>query len=75
MARLRRSVLKSERELEMLRGALEHAEGEDFPADEYERVQGRFESVHDWLNAEEMRLRAKLLRAGGLEPGRIGRSP
>lgn len=74
VGRLRRAVEKARRELGVLRGALERAEGGDFPGDEYEEAGRHLDAVGDWLNQEETRLRAKVLQAGGLEPGRVRRS-
>lgn len=71
---MRRSLEKARRELGVLRGALERAEAGDFPGDEYENAGGHLDAVADWLNQEEARLRAKVLQAGGLEPGRVRRS-
>lgn len=71
--RLRRAVEKAERELEELSGALRHAEGEDFPADEYDRVADALGAVHDFCDEEGRRLQEKILHAGGLEPGRTRR--
>lgn len=73
LGRLRRSVEKAGRELGVLRGALERAEADDFPADEYEGASRRLDALGEWLNHEEARLRAKVLQAGGLEPGRVRR--
>lgn len=72
--RLRRSVEKALRELESLQGALRHAEGQDFPREDYDGARERLEVTLDFLEEEGRRLEAKILRAGGLEPGRIRRS-
>ena len=74
LARLRRAVDKSQKELESLVGAIRFAEGEDFPAGEYEEIRGRLQAVADFLDEEGQRLEAKILQAGGLEPGRTRRS-
>lgn len=71
---MRRSLEKARRELGVLRGTLERAEADDFPGDEYEDAGRRLDAVTEWLNQEEARLRAKVLQAGGLEPGRVRRS-
>lgn len=73
MNRLRRAAEKAERELESLRGALRHAEGEDFPADRYEALERHVSAVVDFTDEEGERLREKVLHAGGLEPGRVRR--
>lgn len=65
---------KARRELRALRGALEQAEGDDFPADDYRECDERLATVAEWVGQEEARLRAKVLHAGGLEPGRVRRS-
>ena len=74
LARLRRAVEKSQRELESLVGAIRMAEGEDFPAEEYAEAEGRLRTLSDFLEEEGQRLEAKILQAGGLEPGRTRRS-
>lgn len=72
--RLRRALEKGVRELDALEGAIRHAEGDDFPAAEYEAVRNRLSTVLDFLEEEGQRLEAKILETGGLEPGRIRRS-
>lgn len=74
LARLRRAVEKSVRELEILSGAIRHAEGEDFPFDLYEEARGRLDAILDFLEEEGRRLEEKILQTGGLEPGRVRRS-
>ena len=71
--RLRRAVEKAERELEALMGALQHAEGADFPAHRYEEIARALVSAWDFTDEEGERLREKILHAGGLEPGRVRR--
>jgi hypothetical protein len=72
--RLRRSVEKGVRELDALEGSIRHAEGEDFPVEEYEAVRHQLGAILDFLEEEGLRLEAKILEAGGLEPGRVRRS-
>ncbi len=72
--RLRRSMEKGSRELDALEGAIRHAEGEDFPAAEYEITRGKLQEIVDFLEEEGARLEAKVLERGGLEAGRIRRS-
>lgn len=72
--RLRRAVEKSRREMEALVGAIRTAEGDDFPAEEYEEAEARIRETLEFLDQEGRRLQAKILQAGGLEPGRIRRS-
>ena len=71
--RLRRAVEKSRREVEALRGALSHAEGDDFPEAEYEDAMNNLKEIEDFLDREAARLQEKILSFGGLEPGRISR--
>ena len=71
--RLRRAVEKSRREMDALRGAISHAEGDDFPSDEYERAMGSLAQIEDFLETESERLQEKILSQGGLEPGRVRR--
>lgn len=73
LARLKRATEKAERELDALRGALAHAEGDDFPADVYEEVSSALRRVSDFTEEEGTRLQEKILHAGGLEPGRVRR--
>jgi hypothetical protein len=72
--RLRRAVEKADQELDSLEGALRHAEGSDFPVPAYEEARAGLRAVLDFLEEEAQRLEEKILRAGGLEPGRIRRS-
>jgi hypothetical protein len=74
LARLRRAVEKSRRELEALSGAIRHAEGDDFPREAYDEVRNRLREISDFTEEEGRRLEAKVLQSGGLEPGRIRRS-
>jgi len=72
--RLRRSLEKSSREMDTLQAAIRHAEGDDFPADEYDEARAGVERLLGFLGLEERRLREKVLAAGGLEPGRVRRA-
>ena len=74
LARLRRAVEKSQKELESLVGAIRMAEGDDFPTEEYAEAEGHLRTLSDFLEEEGQRLEAKILQAGGLEPGRTRRS-
>lgn len=74
LVRLQRSLEKTRRELTALRGALETAEGGDFPTDQYEECDRHLCEVGSWANIEGRRLQSKILAAGGLEPGRVRRS-
>ena len=71
--RLRRAVEKSRREVEALRGALCHAEGDDFPEAEYEDAMNHLMEIESFLDREAARLEEKILAFGGLEPGRVRR--
>ena len=73
LARLRRAVAKAERELSAVAGALRSVEGVDFPSDEYGDAHEALARVTALADAEGARLQAKILEAGGLEPGRIRR--
>ena len=72
--RLRRAAEKGLRELDALEGAIRHAEGEDFPVEDYELVRQQMSAMMDFLEEEARRLEAKILETGGLEPGRIRRT-
>jgi hypothetical protein len=72
--RLRRAVEKAIREMDALEGAIRHAEGEDFPEEEYLGTRERLEAVLNFLDEEGSRLESKILETGGLEPGRVRRS-
>ncbi|MDX1645692.1 MAG: hypothetical protein R3304_01010 [Longimicrobiales bacterium] len=74
LARLRRALEKSRRELDALEGALARAEGDDFPRREYERVRAALEGALGFTEEEAQRLQEKILHTGGLEPGRIRRT-
>ena len=52
LARLRRALEKSRRELEALSGAIRHAEGDDFPAEAYGEARDRLREILDF--AEEL---------------------
>lgn len=73
LSRLSRAAEKAERELDALEGALKHAEGNDFPVDEYAEVRGALRRLQDFADEEAQRLQDKVLHAGGLEPGRVRR--
>lgn len=73
LARLRRALEKSDRELRSLEGALSHAEGSDFPDDVYAEAAGAIRRALQFTEEEGARLQEKILHAGGLEPGRVRR--
>lgn len=72
--RLRRAVEKARRELDGVRGALAHAEGADFPAEEFAAAGERLAALETFVDEQAERLEEKILHAGGLEPGRVRRS-
>ena len=72
--RLRRAVEKVAHELEFVAGTLRHAEGADFPADDFAAVQSRLADIQTFITDQAERLEDKVLHAGGLEPGRVRRS-
>jgi hypothetical protein len=74
LARLRRAIEKGQRELDALSGAIRRAEGNDFPGQDYDQARNRMNDILEFLDEEGRRLQAKVLQAGGLEPGRIRRS-
>ncbi len=73
--RLRRAAEKAVREMEKLEGSLRHAEGDDFPTESYDHARDRLAAVVEFVDDEARRLQEKILHAGGLEPGRVRRSP
>ena len=72
--RLRRRVEQARREVRALEGALERAEGEDFPRDAYGDLRDRISEVLAFVEEEARRLEEKILESGGLEAGRVRRS-
>ena len=72
--RFQRSLEKARRELDGLEGALREAEGEDFPAADYAQARQWLEGSEGFAQDESQRLQEKVLRAGGLEPGRVRRT-
>lgn len=74
LARLRRAVEKAASELASVDGALKHAEGADFPANEFEDAAGHLGAVADFVEDQAERLQEKILNMGGIEPGRIRRT-
>ena len=72
--RLRRALEKAVSELGDVRGALRHAEGADFPAPDFDEAESHLAAVTDFVDDQAERLAEKILRAGGLEPGRVRRT-
>ena len=75
LSRLQRALEKTLRELEALTGAIRRAEGADFPDNDYREAEERLGALMQFVEDEAQRLQEKILRAGGLEPGRVRRSP
>lgn len=73
LARFRRALEKADNEMEKLRGALRHAEGEDFPLQAYDEASSWIARCQAFAEEEGDRLQEKILHAGGLEPGRVRR--
>ena len=72
--RLNRAIEKAESELAAVTGALRYAEGDDFPADEFDAVSDHLRSVTRFVEEQEQRLQEKILYSGGIEAGRVRRS-
>lgn len=72
--RLRRAVEKASAELEIVAGALRHAEAGDFPEADFGAALAQLLAVADFVDEQEQRLQEKILHAGGIEPGRVRRS-
>jgi hypothetical protein len=73
LGRLRRAVEKAGVELSGVRGALRHAEGDDFPADAFAAAEAHLQAVDAFVDEQAERLAEKMLHAGGIEPGRVRR--
>jgi hypothetical protein len=71
--RLRRALEKTEHELSAVRGALEHAEGSDFPHEQFDAAQQNLAAIESFIDEQAERIEEKILAAGGLEPGRVRR--
>ena len=74
LVRLRRAAEKATQELGALAGALRHAEGADFPADDFASARSHLDAVESFVEEQEQRLDEKILNAGGIEPGRVRRT-
>ena len=72
--RLRRALEKTTHELDTVRGALEHAEGADFPHREFDAAQSHLAAIESFIDEQAERIEEKILAAGGLEPGRVRRT-
>jgi hypothetical protein len=71
--RLRHAAEKALREMDELEGALARAEADDFPRATYDAMRTRLVELIGFTEEEGARLQEKILRAGGLEPGRVKR--
>ena len=74
LARLRRAVEKARREIRGLREALDHSEAAGFPGDDYAEMAEHLAAVTELVNREQARQQAKILRTGGISPGRLRHS-
>ena len=73
LARLRRAVEKARREVRGLREALDRSEADGFPGDDYAGMDEHLAAVTELVSREQARQQAKILRAGGIKPGRLRR--
>jgi len=74
LARLRRSIEKADAGLGAVEAVLRHAEGDDFPAAAFAESARHLRAVADFVDEQAERLEAKILHAGGIEPGRVRRT-
>ncbi len=74
LARLRRALEKAKREVRGLRQGLDESEADGYPGDDYAEMEGHLDAVTELVNREQARQQAKILRAGGIGPGRLQRS-
>jgi len=72
LARLHRALEKARREIRGLREALEQSEADGFPGDDYAEMDNHLASVVDLVKREQARQQLKILRSGGIAPGRLG---
>lgn len=73
LTRLRRALEKTRHELEAVAGALQHAEGSDFPHADFDQAVGHLGAVESFVDEQAERIEEKILSSGGLEPGRVRR--
>jgi hypothetical protein len=69
--RLQRALEKSRRELRSLSGAVERDGTSDHPAAAYSEAEAQLEALLAFTRDEGARLQERVLRGGGLEPGRL----
>ena len=74
LARLNRAIEKCARELDAVVGALRHAEGSDFPGEDFAGAATHLDAVRRFVEDQQQRLQDKILHSGGLEPGRVRRT-
>ncbi|MDE2676498.1 MAG: hypothetical protein OXI76_01185 [Gemmatimonadota bacterium] len=74
LARLRRALEKARREVRGLREGLDESESDGYPGDDYAEMEEHLGAVTDLVNREQARQQAKILRSGGIGPGRLQRS-
>lgn len=74
LARLRRTLDKAGRELELAETALRDVEGGALPADVFEDAAHHLYAVSEFIDEQAERLESKMLQAGGLEPERVRRA-
>ena len=72
--RLRRALEKTRHELDAVHGALAHAEGSDFPQQEFDAANNHLAAIESFIEEQAERIEEKMLASGGLEPGRVRRS-
>ena len=72
LARLHRALEKARREIRGLREALEQAEADGFPGDDYAEMDNHVVSALDLVKNEQTRQQLKILRSGGIAPGSLG---
>ena len=71
LSRLRRAVEKARREVRTLRQLLEQSEADGFPGDDYAEMDEHLGTVTELVNREQARQQAKILRSGGISPGKL----
>ncbi len=74
LSRLRRAVEKARREIRALQQLLEQSEAEGFPGDDYAEMDEHLGEVIELVNREQARQQAKILRVGGIRPGKLRRA-
>lgn len=72
LARLHRALEKARREIRGLRKSLAQSEADGFPGDDYAAMEDHLASVVDLVKSEQTRQQLKVLRSGGIAPGKLG---